>query len=443
MFNKLKKTLTGWWKKEETEEESVKKSEKKTQKKKEKKAEKKIDKKAKVRSEKTEKLKKKIESKIEEKVELEKPELDRKIDSKIEVSEKKLEIKEKSVEEEKSAEPAKQSFGQKVSSLFKRKSEEKNGEVESVPEPIEEPIKDSVVEEVKEESNFFSKLAHKITAASLSEDDFNSFFEEFEFSLLENNVALEVVDAIREKLRDELVGKQFTQREAGEKILEALKGAIEGVLIEGDDLVAQIRASGKSPFVILFFGINGAGKTTSIAKVAHKLKSEGLRVVLAAGDTFRAASIEQLQTHGERLGVPVIAQQYQSDPAAVAFDAISYAKKHSIDVVLIDTAGRMYTASNLMREMEKIVRVAQPDLKLFVGESITGNDATEQARMFHQTAGIDGIVLSKADVDEKAGTILSVGFVTGKPIYYLGVGQEYGDLERFTKKRVLENLGLE
>jgi fused signal recognition particle receptor len=207
-------------------------------------------------------------------------------------------------------------------------------------------------------------------------------------------------------------------------------------------LIGEIKKSLR-PYTVLFFGINGSGKTTSIAKLAHKLKKEGISCVLAAGDTFRAAAIDQLEEHAKKLNVPIIKKDYGSDPAAVAFDAISYAKKNKVQAVLIDTAGRMYTASNLLKEMEKIVRISKPDLKLFVGESITGNDATEQARTFNDSVGIDGLILSKADIDEKAGTILSVSQVTGKPIYFLGMGQSYEDLQTFSKKTVLKNLGLE
>ena len=193
---------------------------------------------------------------------------------------------------------------------------------------------------------------------------------------------------------------------------------------------------------MLFFGINGTGKTTSIAKLANMLKNQKISCVLAAADTFRAASIEQLKTHAEKIQVPIIAHDYGSDPASVTFDAIAYAKKNHIQVVLIDTAGRMYTKANLLREMEKIIKVSKPDLKIFVGESITGNDAIEQAKTFNETAGIDGIILSKADIDEKAGTILSVSYVTNKPIYFLGTGQSYNDLMPFTKKEIIKNLGL-
>ena len=333
----------------------------------------------------------------------------------------------------------------KKAEKVKKKSEKAKVEKEEIdkPEKVVEVSEDEVVEELAEDGGFFSKLAKRMSSSVLSKENFDEFFDEFEMTLLENNVSLAVVDKIRESLENSLVGNSFKKSEVKDKILDSLKRSIDIILLEGVDVVDKIKKSRKTPFVILFFGINGSGKTTSIAKFAWKLKKAGLDVVLAAADTFRAASIEQLKTHGEKIGVDVVAQNYGSDPAAVAFDAIQHAKKTNKQVVLIDTAGRMYTASNLMKEMEKIVRVAKPDMKIFVGESITGNDATEQAKMFNDVAEIDGVILSKADVDEKAGTILSVGYVTGKPILYLGVGQEYKDLEAFSKKRVFEGLGLD
>ncbi len=314
-------------------------------------------------------------------------------------------------------------------------------EVQIESEISREEVKES--EKIEEKGNFFTRLIRKISNSKLSEEDFKEAFQDLEITLLENNVALEAVDKIRDSLSSRLVGQQMKKTEAPARILEALKDSILSLLIEPPSLINQIKNNSSIPFVIIFFGINGTGKTTSIAKIANLLKEQEVSCVLAAADTFRAASIEQLKTHGSRLNIPVIAQSYGSDPAAVVFDAINYAKTHGIKAVLIDTAGRMYTKSNLLKEMEKIIRVAKPNLKIFVGESITGNDALEQGKIFNEIIGIDGIILSKADVDEKAGTILSVSHVTGKPIYFLGTGQGYKDLMPFTKKSVLKNLGLE
>jgi fused signal recognition particle receptor len=312
-------------------------------------------------------------------------------------------------------------------------------QIESLPIPKPEKTEEK-------SSGFFSKLKKAITTSVLKQSEFDKIFQDLELSLLENNVSLSVVDKIRSQLSQDFVGLSIKRSEIkslDSLILNSLKEAISSVLIEPPILIDQIKKSLSSPYVILFFGINGSGKTTSVAKLAYYLKKSGLSVCLAAADTFRAASIEQLSEHAQKLSVPIIKSQYGSDPASVAHKAISYAKKNKIQVVLIDTAGRMYTKKNLMKEMEKIVRVSSPQLKLFVGESITGNDATSQAEMFSQTAGIDGIILSKADIDEKAGTILSVSHVTKAPIYFLGTGQKYSDLQPFNKSTVLKHLGLE
>jgi fused signal recognition particle receptor len=196
------------------------------------------------------------------------------------------------------------------------------------------------------------------------------------------------------------------------------------------------------PFIIAFVGVNGSGKTTTIAKMSKYFQDHNLKTVLVAADTFRAAAIQQLEEHANKLGVKIIKQDYGSDPAAVAFDGIAYAKAKNIDVVLIDTAGRLHSNTNLMDEMKKIMRVAKPDVKIFIGESITGNDCVEQAQQFDSAVNIDGIVLSKVDVDEKGGAAISVSYVTGKPILFFGNGQTYESLQPFDKDAVLRNLGL-
>ncbi|MBS3091373.1 signal recognition particle-docking protein FtsY [Candidatus Pacearchaeota archaeon] len=301
-----------------------------------------------------------------------------------------------------------------------------------------------IITDIEKKENFFTKLANKLSTSKLKEEDFDDAFQDLEITLLENNTALEAVDKIRESLRASLVNKEIKKNKIQETIVQSLKDAILSVLIEPPNLIEQIKEKNKNnePYVILFFGINGSGKTTSIAKLAHKLKKDGISSVLAAGDTFRAASIEQLKTHAEKINVPIIMHDYGGDPASVAFDTIKYAKQHKVDVVLIDTAGRMYTKTNLLKEMEKIVRVSKPDLKIFVGESITGNDVISQSQTFNDAIGIDGSILTKSDIDEKGGAILSVSYVTKKPIYYLGIGQGYDDLEIFNPRKVLEKLGL-
>lgn len=310
-------------------------------------------------------------------------------------------------------------------------------------EPDLEKIKE-ITEELKEEKeekkpSIFQRIKEKFSY-KLSEQDFDEIFENLELSLLENNVALEATEAIKKQLKEELLGKEIKKENLEKEIKQALKNAIENILIEPDDLISLVKE--KQPFVIVFFGINGSGKTTSVAKIANLLLKNKISCVLAASDTFRAASIEQLQEHASRLKVKLIKHDYGADPAAVAFDAIKHAKAHNIQVVLIDTAGRMHTKENLLSEMEKICRVTDPDLKIFVAESIAGNDAIQQAKNFDKAVGIDGSILTKADVDEKGGTAISISYATKKPILFLGTGQKYEDLELFNKGKFIKNLGL-
>ena len=332
-----------------------------------------------------------------------------------------------------------------VEEISKDKKEEK--EIEEKSEERAKKLKgEKKIPEIdKEEKSFFRKMGEKISKVKITDKEFEIYSEELKMLLLENNVAFPVMEKIIEKLREKIVNQEFLKKEVEEQIKGALKDIIEDVLIEPFDIVKKVMEKRKmknEPYVILFCGINGSGKTTTIAKIAEHMKKRYVSCILAAADTFRAASIEQLKKHGERLKVKVISHDYGSDPAAVGFDAINYAGKNNIEVVLIDTAGRMHTAKNLLREMEKITRVCKPDLKIFVGESITGNDAVQQAEAFNEAIGIDAVVLTKADIDEKGGTALSVGFVTKKPILFLGTGQEYEAIEVFDKEKFIQRLGL-
>jgi len=316
-------------------------------------------------------------------------------------------------------------------------------EVEEAEEiTAEEP--EPQTKEEPEKKGFFAKLKSKFSY-KITEQEFNNIFNDLEMLLLENNVALEVVEDIKKSLSENLIGKQIKQAELENEIKEELKKTLNEILIEPDDpleIIKETKKSEKRPFIILFFGINGSGKTTSIAKLANLLQKNKLSVVLAAADTFRAASIEQISEHAKKLKAQLIKHDYGADPSAVGFDAIKYAKNHKIDVVLIDTAGRMHTKTNLLHEMEKICRVTNPDLKIFVAESIAGNDATEQSKTFNDMVEIDGSILSKVDIDEKGGTIISVSHATHKPIFYLGTGQQYKDLQLFNKQDFIDKLGL-
>ena len=385
---------------------------------------------------------------------------------KIEETAEKTEVKEEKLEEKEKPKKTKEELKEKLKEVEKEIKEEVIEQVEekikraekddapTVPEKfnvglhkyepdLEKIKKKEPLEDIPEKKSFFSKVKSSF-AYKITQEEFDEIFDDLEMLLLENNVALEVVEDIKQKLSEKLINKEINKKDLEDEIKKELKSSLNEILIEPDDPLEAIKlkANSNQPFVILFFGINGTGKTTSIAKLAHLLQKNNLTVCLAAADTFRAASIEQIQIHADKLKVPLIKHDYGSDPSAVGFDAIKYAKAHRINVVLIDTAGRMHTKTNLLAEMEKIVRVTNPDLKIFVAESIAGNDATEQAKAFHEMIEVDGSILSKADIDEKGGTIISVSHSTNKPIFYLGTGQEYKDLELFDKEKFIEQLGL-
>lgn len=345
----------------------------------------------------------------------------------------------KTQKEKKESKKAKKPSGSKVTKgADEKKVREKEGDNKEgiSKEELEKENNESFQEALKPGGkSLLDRFSRKLT-----EEKFEEIFEELELTLLENNCALEAIERIKESLAEKLIGNSLKET----NLKEELKNSILQLLANPKDFLKEIKDTleVKSPFVILFVGINGSGKTTTIAKVSHLLQKNSLSVCLSASDTFRAASIEQLQQHADNLKVPLIRKDYGSDPASVGFDAIAYAKKHKIDVVLIDTAGRMQNKDSLMKEIEKISRVTKPDMKIFLGESITGNDATKQAKAFNDAIGLTGIILSKADVDEKGGTAISVSYVTKKPILFLGTGQKYEDLESFNKENLIKKLGL-
>ncbi len=279
-------------------------------------------------------------------------------------------------------------------------------------------------------------VVERISKSELSEKELEPVLWDLQLQLISNDVSVEVAERVCSELKERLTGEQATR--FGDKtglVREALREAVEAVMkTEGDidllKLVGDSKRQGR-PYVILFVGINGTGKTTTIAKVAKLLMDHGYSVVLASSDTYRAGAIEQLEEHARRLGVRVIKHRYGSDAAAVGFDAVQHARARGIDAVLIDTAGRMQTNRNLMDELRKIKRVVQPDLTLMVVDALIGNDAVEQSLTFNEQVGFDAAILTKVDADAKGGSSLSVSYLTGKPIIYVGVGQGYGDLERF------------
>ncbi len=276
-------------------------------------------------------------------------------------------------------------------------------------------------------------------------DALNNLMEELEWIMLESDISSDAVTAVMTALKRNLIGQRLRRGADLSKVLEAsLKRALRGILNAGYwDFYASIDSfieKGDSPVVIMFVGVNGTGKTTTVAKVAHNLQNKGHSVIAAAGDTFRAGAIEQLETHCDRLGIRCVSSQRGGDSAAIARDAVESAKAKKIDVVLVDTAGRMQNKSNLMAELEKVRRVANPHLTLFVGDALAGNDAVDQAKNFQQMLKFDGAVLTKLDTDAKGGAGLSIAHATGQPIVLCGVGQEYDDLIQFDPDWLLEQL---
>jgi fused signal recognition particle receptor len=291
----------------------------------------------------------------------------------------------------------------------------------------------------KEERGIIEKIKKKITEKKIEEDDVKDILKDLETGLISSDVALEASDKIVNDLKNNLVGK-FIKRGEIEKIIKnSFRDSILEILnVEGFDLLEKVKS--KKPFLIVFLGFNGSGKTTSIARVGHLLKKSGVSCVFAAGDCFRAASIEQLEEHGKRLGIEVVKHKYGADPAAVIFDAVKHAKSEDIDVVLADTAGRTHANVNLMDELKKIVKVNKPDLKILVLDALTGNDIYDQSKTFNDAVGVDALIITKADVYEKGGATLSASFTIKKPILYLGVGQDYDDLEKFDSEKIVEKL---
>ncbi|NYZ74595.1 signal recognition particle-docking protein FtsY [Candidatus Micrarchaeota archaeon] len=275
----------------------------------------------------------------------------------------------------------------------------------------------------------------------ISEGDVKEMLEGLELELLEADVEMGVAEGITQELRGKLIGSKVAKG----KLHSFVSGSIRDTLVDvltnekSFDIVERVEASEK-PVRIMFIGINGAGKTTTIAKVAKLLMNSNKKVVFAAADTFRAAAIEQMSVHADRLGVKVIKRDYGSDPTSVAYDAVNYAKAHGMDAVLIDTAGRQDTNISLINEMKKMRRVIEPDLTIYIGESIAGNAMIEQISSFNREVGVDAVILTKLDCDPKGGTMLSISRATGIPIIYVGVGQKYEDLERFDPSAIASRI---
>ena len=343
-------------------------------------------------------------------------------DSQLEAAEgSEEEIPEEEVEEEE--EESKKSRR----SLFRRKKKEDSEE-------------DSDADKKEKSGRFLSFIKEK----SISEDDVEDILFELELGLLEADVAMDVSSVVVESVKNDLVGQKIKRSsDIEEYTYKALKNAVSKIIdIEGKsmtELLEEKVAQGE-PLVVMLVGINGTGKTTTIGKLSNYYIKKGYTPVIAASDTFRAGAIEQVQYHADNLGVKLIKHEKGSDPAAVAFDAVQHARAKGKELVLIDTAGRMQTNTNLMDEMKKIRRVSKPDLVVFVGDALTGNDATEQARKFNEAIDIDGVILTKADADSKGGAALSIGYIIKKPILFLGMGQSYDDIKEYDADWMLEQI---
>lgn len=357
---------------------------------------------------------------------------------------KKEEPPEESPEEPQEEEPKKSRF-------WSKNKEEDSSEVEDDDSDDETEEKkshfwnrsndeDSEEDEEDEPGGMFSF----ITAKTISEKHLEDILWELEMGLLEGDVAMEVASAVVDSVKDDLVGRKIKRsNDITEYTYNALRNAVAEIIdIPGKSMTEMIEAKKAQgePLVVMFVGINGTGKTTTIGKLANYYLKKGYTPVIAAADTFRAGAIEQVNYHADNVGVKLIKHQKGSDPAAVAFDAVEHAKAQGKELVLIDTAGRMQTNTNLMDEMKKIKRVAKPDLVVFVGDALTGNDVTQQASKFNEAIDIDGVILTKADADSKGGASLSIGYVIKKPILFLGMGQGYDDIREYDADWMLNQL---
>jgi fused signal recognition particle receptor len=275
----------------------------------------------------------------------------------------------------------------------------------------------------------------------VDEDDLEAHLEDLEFALLGSDVEMSVAQEILAGVEANLVGQTRRRLSStGNLVRDAVREAVYDVISVGQFDFEERIADADKPVVVIFTGVNGVGKTTTIAKLARYLEARGYSSVLANGDTFRAGANEQLEQHADNLGTKVISHEKGSDPAAVIYDAVEYADANGVDVVLGDTAGRLHTSDGLMDQLAKIDRVIEPDMTVFVDEAVAGQDAVNRAREFDDAAAIDGTVLTKADADQQGGAAISIAHVTGKPILFLGTGQGYDDLEPFDPERIVDAL---
>ena len=329
----------------------------------------------------------------------------------------------------------------KSEELTRRRRIEKRRREEHIDKQIEKSIETELEHTLRTRRSIEDVVkTDRKTSRGISEEKLNDLLWDLEIGLLESDVAYSVIESIKNDIKEELKYVSFERSKISELVENVLRNAIEHVLKSSEMDFDEFIDNSKKPVVIMFVGVNGSGKTLSIGKMATLLKKRGKSSVMAAGDTFRAGAIEQLGIHANNVGVKLVKHGPSADPAAVAFDAIEHAKAKHKDVVLVDTAGRMQTNVNLMDEMAKIKRVAKPDLILFVGDALAGNDAVEQAKRFNEIVGIDGVILTKVDTDAKGGSALSVAYTIGKPLLFIGVGQGYEDQIPFDPQWMIDNI---
>ena len=342
--------------------------------------------------------------------------------------------------------PIKKETEEKVESkreLHRRKRlEARQKREQEIDQQIESSIKSELQHTLATRKSIEKTITKKAKKSAISDEKLDELLWELEIGLLESDVAYSVIESLKSDIKEELKQASFSRGSINNTIEQVIKHAISHVLQSNTFDFNEFITTKDKPITIMFVGVNGSGKTLSIAKMATLLKEKGYSSVMAAGDTFRAGAIEQLGIHADNIGVKIIKHGPGADPAAVAYDAIEHAKAKHKDVVLLDTAGRMQTNVNLMDEMAKIKRVAQPDLILFVGDALAGNDAVEQAKRFNEIVGINGVILTKVDTDAKGGSALSVAYTIGKPLLFIGVGQEYTDQIPFDADWMIKNLSL-
>ena len=400
------------------------------------------------------KLEEEIETELSKEIEIEKPvETEKPKEKTGHIFEKKPEIKEKI-----------KTFGKTIEKPLETKIEEKKPEIKVEEKPIVETRKERVERDRQKRQKEIDKQIEKTIEAELehtlrtrksigeivkrekkstltiSDEKLDDLLWDLEIGLLESDVAYSVIESIKKDIKNELKNASIERGKIGEVVESVLKNAISHVLKSNELDFKEFIDKNDKPIVIMFIGVNGSGKTLTIAKIATMLKKIGYSSVMAAGDTFRAGAIEQLSIHAERVGVKIIKHGPGADPAAVAYDAIDHAKAKHKDVVLLDTAGRVQTNINLMDEMAKIKRVAKPDLIVFVGDALSGNDAVDQAKRFNEVVGIDGVILTKVDTDAKGGSALSVAYTIGKPLLFVGIGQGYEDQIPFDPEWMIKNI---